>query len=38
MKIVDIFIAIFIGALLFDFVVKMLVDLYLDVLSKIKKK
>lgn len=38
MSVVDIFIAIFLGTWLFDYVVKVLVKLYLDVREKLNKK
>lgn len=37
MNLIDIFVAIFIGTLLFDFVVKTLVRLYLDIRNKMKR-
>lgn len=38
MNLIDWFVAIFIGILLFDFVVKTAVSLYIDIRNKINKK
>nr|DAN42833.1 MAG TPA: hypothetical protein [Caudoviricetes sp.] len=38
MNLIDIFVAIFIGTWLFDFVVKTMVSLYLDIREKINRK
>nr|DAX71927.1 MAG TPA: hypothetical protein [Caudoviricetes sp.]DAX83531.1 MAG TPA: hypothetical protein [Caudoviricetes sp.] len=38
MNLIDIFVAIFIGTWLFDFVAKTLVSLYLDIREKINRK